>query len=83
MNYKLKKFWNALAKAESYANGLWTINLKSFEIEMGFIYHSKVTIWTINLKSFEIFLNFITIKKKNGMNYKLKKFWNVALVFCI
>ena len=32
MNYKLEKFWNTIKEELSNAEGLWTINLKSFEI---------------------------------------------------
>ena len=32
MNYKLEKFWNLKFPERTFESSLWTINLKSFEI---------------------------------------------------
>ena len=32
MNYKLEKFWNLISSFVKVPDNLWTINLKSFEI---------------------------------------------------
>ena len=34
MNYKLEKFWNEIGQVPSRTNPPWTINLKSFEINL-------------------------------------------------
>ena len=55
MNYKLEKFWNFNLKYSDKILIIWTINLKSFEIFLNWIYYLFSKSWTINLKSFEIF----------------------------
>ena len=54
MNYKLEKFWNKKIKKFWLLTKLWTINLKSFEINYGARSVEGNDVWTINLKSFEM-----------------------------
>ena len=54
---------------------IWTINLKSFEINKQILSLEFSNKWTINLKSFEIYFD-LHIKGWRDMNYKLEKFWN-------
>ena len=57
MNYKLEKFWNKLDSYTLLFNIKWTINLKSFEINLYESQDNASPLWTINLKSFEIIQN--------------------------
>ena len=59
MNYKLEKFWNFFNLKLSTLIIIWTINLKSFEMQPLHYYYTTFKIWTINLKSFEIYLKIL------------------------
>ena len=76
MNYKLEKFWNSPKQTPSPNSSLWTINLKSFEINNTSI---KFYLLLMNYK-LEKFWNNIVFPFFSAtavMNYKLEKFWNV------
>ena len=76
MNCKLEKFWNILVSTLLNPFLLWTVNLKSFEIDESLKFSVESDVWTVNLKSFEI--GIIEIQdSKTRMNCKLEKFWNL------
>ena len=57
MNCKLEKFWNWTNKRNAWNIKKWTVNLKSFEMELYSTPTGVKFTWTVNLKSFEILKN--------------------------
>ena len=54
----------------------WTINLKSFEIEVDEFYTNVTEKMNYKLEKFWNLLLFLQIYSFFVMNYKLEKFWN-------
>ena len=52
MNYKLEKFWNTSYFKEHFSSSSWTINLKSFEMEVDDFYTNVTEKMNYKLEKF-------------------------------
>ena len=76
MNCKLEKFWNNLDFNDKLKVTKWTVNLKSFEISLQWLYNPYGKYMNCKLEKFWNAIPIIELKILSIMNCKLEKFWN-------